>query len=229
VSGPPLIDLVSDSYRTLYLHLAATGANIPIVTVAGDDSGIVATVASNIAAAAAYEARSVLLVDADPTTSTISRIFRISSNPGLTGIISGQSDWASSIVQTTIGRDRTLDVLPSGGKRGAPDPQVAERIRADFARMERRYDVIVIAAPTAYVQRGPTSIIPGPDVVLCVRAVHTRIARLREAVASLRFLDLRIHGLVLWNDDMPVIEAHDEFSTAKNSPSDSRYGYAGAR
>ena len=229
VSGPPLIDLSSESYRTLYLHLVATGANVPIVTVAGDDSGIVATVASNIAAAAAYEAQGVLLVDADPTTSTIARVFRIPSNPGLTGIISGKSDWAGSIVPATIGRDRTLDVLPSGSRRGAPDPDVAERIRADFARMERRYDLIVIAAPTAYVQRGPTSIVPAPDVVLCVRAVHTRIARLKQAIASLRFLDLRIHGLVLWNDHLPVIEAHDDVDEPKRSVSDSRYGFAGAR
>jgi Mrp family chromosome partitioning ATPase len=228
-SGPPLIDLVSESYHRLYLHLAATGANVPIVTVAGDDSAIVATVASNIAAAAAYEARSTLLVDADPTTSTISRVFHVPSNPGLAGIISGESDWGGSIMQATIGRDRTLDILPSGSRRGVPDSQTAERIRADFARMERRYDLIVIAAPTAYVQRGPTSIIPGPDVVLCVRVAHTRLVRLREAVKSLRALDLRIHGLVLWNDNMPVIEAHDEVDEPKRSMSDDRHRLAGAR
>lgn len=211
ISGPPLIDVVSESYRQLYLHLAATEANVPIVTVAGDDAAIVATVASNIAAAAAFEARSTLLVDVDPTTSTIANVFRIPSNPGLGGIISEESDWAESIVLTTIGRDRALDVLPSGTRKiGVTDPAVAERIRGDFARMERRYDLIVIAAPTGYVQRGPASIIPGPDVVLCARLAHTKIARLRESVNGLRALDHRIHGLVLWNDDMPVIEAQDE-------------------
>jgi hypothetical protein len=132
-------------------------------------------------------------------------------------------------MQATIGRDRTLDILPSGSRRGVPDSQTAERIRADFARMERRYDLIVIAAPTAYVQRGPTSIIPGPDVVLCVRVAHTRLVRLREAVKSLRALDLRIHGLVLWNDNMPVIEAHDEVDEPKRSMSDDRHRLAGAR
>ena len=211
VSAPPLIDVVSESYRRLYLHLAATEANVPVVTVAGDDASIVATVASNIAAAAAYEARSTLLVDVDPVTSTVASIFRVASNPGLSGIISGTSDWPEAVVQTTIGRDRTLDLLPSGTKRtGAPSTNAAERIRGDFARMERRYDLIVIAAPIAYVQRGSASIIPGPDVVLCARVAHTRIARIKETVGSLRALDLRIHGLVLWDDDMPVIEAHDE-------------------
>lgn len=230
VSGPPLIDVVSDSYRRLYLHLVATEANVPIVTVAGDDAGIVATVAANIAAAAAYEARSTLLVDVDPTTSTISKIFRIASNPGLAGIIAGKSDWAGSVVQTTIGRDRTLDVLPSGTRRaGAPDAAIAERIRGDFARMERRYDLIVIAAPTAYVQRGPANIIPGPDVVLCARVTRTKITRLREAVDSLRALDLRIHGLVLWDDDLPVIEAHDEPDEPRRARSSDASNLAGVR
>lgn len=230
VEAPPLIDVVSESYRRLYLHLAATEANIPIVTVAGDDAGIVATVAANIAAAAAYEARSTLIVDVDPATSTIASIFRIPSNPGLAGVISDTADWPEATVQVTVGRDRMLDVLPSGTQRSGPSDQVvAERIRGDFARMERRYDLIVIAAPTAYVKHGRTSIIPGPDIVLCARVAHTKIARLKEEVENLRELNLRIHGLVLWDDDLPVIEAHDERGEpGRRSGSDS-YSLAGAR
>jgi len=230
VSGLPLIDVVSDDYRRLYLHLAATEANVPIVTVAGDDAAIVATIASNIAAAAAYEARSTLLVDVDASTSTIASIFRISPNPGLASIIAGGSTWAECIVQSTIGRDRVLDILPSGTKRaGSTSEQVAEKIRGDFARMEKRYDLIVIAAPTAYVQRGRSSIIPGPDVILCARVAHTRIARLKEEVESLRALDLRIHGLVLWDDDTPVIEAHDERNERGAATGSAAFNLAGVR
>ena len=229
-SAPPLIDVVSESYRRLYLHLVATEANVPVVTVAGDDAPIVATVAANIAAAAAYEARSTLLVDVDPVTSTISSIFRISSNPGLAGIIAGTSEWAEATVQTIIGRDRVLDVMPSGTRRTGPLSEgVAERIRADFARMERRYDLVVIAAPTAYVMHEDASIIPGPDVVLCARIARTRTARLKESVESLRELDLRIHGLVLWDDDMPVIEAHDEPEEPPRPRSSAGLTFAGAR
>jgi hypothetical protein len=59
--------------------------------------------------------------------------------------------------------------------------------------------------------------------------VHTRIARLKQAIASLRYLDLRVHGLVLWNDNLPVIEAQDDIDEPKRSVSDSKYGFAGAR
>lgn len=229
VVAPPLIDVVSESYRKLYLHLAATEANVPVVTVAGDDAAVVATVAANVAAAAAYEARSTLLVDVDPASSTIASIFRIHSNPGLAGIITGAADWPEAIVQTTIGRDRVLDVLPSGTRKASmSDPAVAQRIRGDFARMERRYDLIVIAAPTSYVRRRESSIIPSPDVVLCARVAHTRIARLKAEVDALRNLDLRIHGLVLWEDELPVIEAHDEPDIAR-VPGSGTFNLAGVR
>ncbi len=229
-AAPPLIDVVSESYRRLYLHLAATEANVPIVTVAGDDSGIVATVAANVAAAAAYEARTTLLVDVDPVTSAIANVFRIPSNPGLAGIVAGTADWASAIVQTTVGRDRALDILPSGTKRaGAPKAEAVERIRGDFARMERRYDLIVITAPTAYVKRGADSIIPGPDVILCARIGHTKITDLKESVDSLRALDLRIHGLVLWNDGLPLIESQEENGTAGRSNRAEASNLAGVR
>jgi Mrp family chromosome partitioning ATPase len=227
---PPLIDLISENYRRIYLHLAATEASIPIVTVAGDDAAIVGTVASNIAAAAAFEARSTLLVDVDPSTSTISSIFRVGSNPGLAGVVTGTAAWAEATVLATIGRDRTLDVLPSGTRRiGAPDAAIAERVRAEFARMERRYDLIVIASPTAHLLRRDTSIIPGPDVVLCARIAHTKTARLKESVEQLRDRNLRIHGLVLWNTDTPVIEARDEASRTSRERRPEPAGLAGAR
>lgn len=227
---PPLINVVSESYRRLYLHLAATEANVPIVTVAGDDGAIVATVASNIAAAAAYEARSTLLVDVDSVTSFVAGIFRVPSNPGLAGMISGRSEWSGSIVQTMVGRDRTLDILPSGTKRhGPPAAEVAKKIRGEFARMEKQYDLIVIAAPIGYLQRSRDSIIPGPDVILCARVAHTKLARIRESVESLRVLDLRIQGLVLWNDDMPVIEAQDEPTQSGLSTTSGNFNLAGVR
>jgi len=80
--------------------------------------------------------------------------------------------------------------------------------------MERRYDLIVIAAPTAYVLQRMTTIIPSPDVVLCARVAHTRVAELRRSVVRLREMNLRVHGIVLWDDDQPQIEALDERSRA---------------
>src|SRR3954462_2863889 len=207
VEAPPLIDVVSESYRTLYLHIASVEASVPIVTITGDDPGIVATVASNLAASAAYEARSTLLVDVDPTTCSVASVLRIRPDPGLSGIILGNVTWPEAIVPTTIGRDRPLDVLPSGTRRsGLPEPNVVEEVRKELARMQRRYDFIIITAPTSYVQRSATSIIPAPDVILCARIAHTTVGGLKSAVDTLRGADMRIHGLVLWDAEMPQLE-----------------------
>jgi Mrp family chromosome partitioning ATPase len=209
--APPLIDIVSENYRRLYLHLAATEANVPIVTVVGDDADIVGTIASNLAASAAYEARSTLLVDADPASCVVASVLRVRPTPGFAEIISGTSDWADAMVSTTIGRDRPLDVVPSGTRqRVTPLPEIAERIREDFARMERRYDLIVIAAPTGYILEQSTAVIPSPDVVVCARIGRTRISDLRKSVERLRKLNLRVHGIVLWDDDPPQIESRAE-------------------
>jgi Mrp family chromosome partitioning ATPase len=211
VEAPPLIDVVSESYRTLYLHIASVEASVPIVTITGDDPGITATVASNLAASAAYEARSTLLVDVDPTTCSVASVLRIRPDPGLSGIITGNATWPEAIVPTTIGRDRPLDVLPSGTRRvGPPAPDVIEEVRRELARMQRRYDFIIITAPTSYVQRSATSIIPAPDVILCARIAHTTVGGLKSAVESLRGADMRIHGLVLWDAEMPQLETREE-------------------
>lgn len=211
VEAPPLIDVVSESYRTLYLHIASVEASVPIVTITGDDPGIVATVAANLAASAAYEARSTLLVDVDPTTCSVASVLRIRPDPGLSGIITGSATWPEAIVPTTIGRDRPLDVLPSGTRRsGLPETNVVEEVRKELARMQRRYDFIIIAAPTSYVQRSASSIIPAPDVIFCARIAHTTISGLKTAVDSLRGADMRIHGLVLWDAEMPQLETREE-------------------
>jgi Mrp family chromosome partitioning ATPase len=219
VEAPPLIDVVSESYRTLYLHIASVEASVPIVTITGDDPGIVATVAANLAASAAYEARSTLLVDVDPTTCSVASVLRIRPDPGLSGIITGSSTWPEAIVPTTIGRDRPLDVLPSGTRRsGLPESNVVEEVKKELARMQRRYDFIIIAAPTSYVQRSASSIIPAPDVIFCARIAHTTVGGLKTAVDTLRGADMRIHGLVLWDAEMPQLETREEMLGSTRQP-----------
>lgn len=230
IEAHPLINLVSESYRSLYMHIAGSDEPVSIVTITGDDPAIVATIAANLAATAAYEARSTLLVDVDPTTSAISGILRVRSDPGLAGIIGGNTAWAEAIVVTTIGRDSSLDVLPSGTRRsGPPFAEIAQRIRSDFLRMERRYDFIVIAAPLSYVQRDETSIVPSADVIVCARLAHTRIADLQKHVGKLRDMQLTIHGLVLWDNELPIIEQVDDLPEKNSEEKRERLQLAGAQ
>jgi Mrp family chromosome partitioning ATPase len=213
VESPPLIDVTSERYRTLYLHLVATEASVPIVTLAGDVPGVVATIAANLAAVAAYEARNTLLVDADPATSLIASVLRIESEPGLHGVLNRYATLPAAIVTTIIGRDRPLDVLPSGhGRMGTASVTAVTEARDALERMGRRYDFIVVAAPTSYAALAANTIIPAPDVILCAQVGVTEISDLRAAVKSLRASGKIVHGIVLWDDDPPRIQRGTRFS-----------------
>lgn len=206
VEAPPLIDVTSERYRTLYLHLAATEASVPVITLTGDIPAVVATVAANIAAVAAYEARSTLLVDGDPATSTIASVLRMESDPGLQGVLSGKVDVLSAIVTVTIGRDRPLDVLPSGhGRIGTASPEAVTNLHDALERMRRRYDFIVMGVPVSYAMLTANTIIPAPDVIVCAQVGVTEIADLRAEVKGLRAAGKLVHGIVLWDDERPRV------------------------
>ncbi|HWJ24043.1 MAG TPA: hypothetical protein VNS52_16935 [Gemmatimonadaceae bacterium] len=217
LEAPPLIDYGSEAYRLLYLHVSATGSALPLVTVTGDDAPIVATVAANLAAASAYEARSTLLVDGDLNAGAVSGVVRVAPEPGLTGVIFEQVGWAEAVHTATVGRDRTLDVIPSGvwpPKRAVPGA-AAERVRRDLTRIAYRYDFAVLVADEAHAERGGTSIVPGPDVIIVARVGFTPLAWLADAVDGLGHTGSRVRGIVLWDVDVPQVPTREEMVAAQ--------------
>lgn len=206
LAAPPLIDPTSATYRMLYLHFAATGSRLPLVTITGDEPEVLAVVSANLAAAAAYEARATLLVDADIATSTVAALLRLRPGLGLAGVLTGTIDWAEAIVTTTIGRDRTLDVIPAGaGARRGATPQATEEQRRDLARLARRYDLAVLVAPAAHAGRVALDLLPSPDVVVCARVAFTTLADLARLVDELRSAGTRVRGIVLWDGELPAV------------------------
>ena len=212
LEASPLIDAGAEGYRMLHLHVSATGSVLPIVTVTGDNADIVATVAANLAVASAYEARTTLLVDGDLGNGAVSGVLRIPPEPGLATVIAERADWAEAIHAATVGRDRSLDVIPSGvwpmGK--AVSAHGTERVRRDLGRLAARYDFTVLVADEAHAERAATSMLPGPDVILVARAGHTRIAWLAGAVEGLGGAGERVRGIVLWDAEPPRVPSRDE-------------------
>jgi Mrp family chromosome partitioning ATPase len=205
----PLLNATSDAYRLLYLHLAGAEPRVTLVTVSGDDTAIAATVAANLAAAATYDARSTLLVDAELSACAVSSVLRIRAEPGLGDIVAGRVNWTEAVVPATIGRERALDVIPSGTCGEPDDAFDAEPMRHALARMARRYDLVVLVAGPAHVRRGDGSILPAPDLIYCARIGHTTIDALQAGAKALRGAGARIRGLVLWDAEVPLIESRD--------------------
>ena len=217
---PPLLDPQGETSRLLYLHIAASGSALPLVTVTGEEPAVVATVAANLAAAAAADARSTLLVDGDLEACAVAGVMRVPPEPGLAAIIEGTVDWARAIVTKGVGRDRSLDVVPAGawfGEAGAaaPDAMVAETMRRDLARLARRYDLAVLVAPNTLAELGGASPLPSPDVLLCARIAHTRLANLAALARSLRGAGTRVRGVVLWDAEPPHVPTKEEMGVIR--------------
>jgi Mrp family chromosome partitioning ATPase len=216
VEAPPLIEIASESYRMLYLNFAATGAAVPLLTMTGDEPRVVATVAANLAAASAYDARSTLLVDADPAAGAVAGVFRLRSDPGYVDVLRGGVDWAEAIVSTHVGRDGTIDVVPSGTvRRGEADAPVNDETRRDFGRLVTRYDLSVLVVPLARAERESGALTPAPDTILCVRVGHTRLATLAEARERLEQAGMRMVGLVLWDAEAPNLPSREAIAAAR--------------
>jgi hypothetical protein len=203
-AAPPYIDPGADGHQLIYLHIAAAGANVLMLTVTGDNPAVSAVVAINFAAIAADEARSTLLIDTDAAASTVTAALRLRPGEGLSGLVSEKLSWPEAVRSARIGRESSIDVVPTGPD--APTFQaVSTLLQNDAVRLARRYDTIVIVSAAEQVVNGLPSVLPIPDVIYCVRSGQTPIAKLKRALDDIERTGGRIRGIVLWNAPDPVL------------------------
>src|SRR5690606_34090616 len=128
------------AYRSVYLHLTATGAVVRVITVTGPDLVVNGVVAANIAVAAAHDGRATLLVDLD-SEGAASRAVTLPPRPGVASVRSGEIEWAEGVSSIHIGRGRLLDVIGGGdgsdvtaetiGGSSVPSPDAGSGPRSD--------------------------------------------------------------------------------------------------
>ncbi len=206
LEAPPYFDPGADGYQLTYLHVARAGASRLMLTIAGEDTGVAAIIATNFAAIAADEARSTIIIDTDSRTSPVAAALRIHAEPGLTDIQDRRIDWPEATTQATVGRDRTIDVIPSGVSATIRNPaEVAEMFRKEAARLARHYEAIVIVATVAQTAAGLPGALPIHDTILCARVGHTRIANLQAALEAVRSTGGNALGIVLWDAPAPSL------------------------
>lgn len=205
-AGPQYIDPGGDGHQLVYLTIATVGSNTVMITVTGDSPTIASVVAVNFAAIAADEARSTILVDTDSAASSVIAALRMRGSAGMSGIVNEGMEWADVRRTARLGRDRTVDVVPSGT--GAlPSEAVSEIFQRESARLVKRYDAIVVVSSPEQVVAGVTSALPVPDVLYCARAGQTTIADLQHAVAQIEETGANVRGIVLWNAPPPVLSS----------------------
>jgi hypothetical protein len=203
---PPYIDPGADGHQLLYLHLASAGNSLLMLTIAGEEPPITAVVAANFAAIAAEEARNTLLVDTDAAHAPVASALRIRAEPGLVDIIDEKLSWPEATVQATIGRNRVIDVVPSGTGLPLPDyEEITGLLQRDAARLSRHYDAIIITATSDQALSGLPGRLPVRDVIFCARIGRTRLSVLKQAIDGLRLAGGRPVGVVLWDAEPPAL------------------------
>jgi Mrp family chromosome partitioning ATPase len=202
--APPYFDPRAPSYQLTYLHVVRAGATRLSLTITGADTGVAAVVAMNVAAIAADEARSTILIDTDASALPVAAALRCHAEPGIADVLRSHIDWAEVTTQTMAGRDRTIDVIPSGISPTPLDPAaVTDLFRQEAPRLARHYEAIVVVASLEHVVAGLGGALPVPDVVICARVGHTRLADLRAALDGIRQGGGTPIGVVLWDSVPP--------------------------
>ena len=213
--APPFFDPRADGYQLTYLHVARTGASRLMLTIVGSETSIAAVLAANLAAIAADEARSTIVIDTDTRTSPVAAALRIHAEPGISDILDGRAEWAEAVAAATIGRDRVIDVIPSGiAVKGRSPSEVTALFRREVARLSRHYEAIVIVATPEQAASGLPGVLPIPDTILCARIGHTRMAELQAMIEAVRHAGGNPVGIVLWDAIPPSFPTPEQIARA---------------
>jgi Mrp family chromosome partitioning ATPase len=209
---PASLDPTFDGYRVVAWHLSSQWPKDGIVTVTGDDMTIAATVAANLAAVMANDARVTLLIDSDLAQEPVRTLLALPRSPGLVAVLENRRRWSESLIGVPVGRGRTLDILPSGVRAAPLGPAESQALLGEIQRAARRHDATIVVAPLAMVKRYRA----GDDVVVCATQTRTRLSTLARTVASLTDEGARVRGVVLWSGAAPALP-RDE-SSALQTP-----------
>jgi hypothetical protein len=200
-----------DPFRMLYLGLTATGARIPAVEICGDERAVVATVAGRLALAAAGDASATLVVDADAEGSPVAGYYRQRPEPGFTDAMAGVRLWREVTQPVGASDGLAIDVVPGGSlRREEPDLATRAAARQEFARLRGDYDFcIAVGSSDAAVAR-LSGLLERPLVLLCAVVGQTTLASLTGRTARLRTAGALLHGIALWDAEVPYIAQRNE-------------------
>ncbi|GJG86113.1 hypothetical protein tb265_12940 [Gemmatimonadetes bacterium T265] len=222
---PALVDPAVEGYRLLYFGLAPIGAAVPRMAITAAEPVVAAAVALNLAAAAAEDGRSTLVVDADVRAAVLSAVVGVRDRIGLVDLVRAGFAPREAVIPVAVGRDVSVDVLPAGltaiaGREAPEGVREGDDPRAVLARLARGYDVTVTTIPPVAagkagagdggaraVAEGLAREVLSREVIVCARAGHTPLAALTKEIARLNAAGAHVRGLVVWDDALPALRS----------------------
>lgn len=189
----------SESFRGIRTGIVLSSPDkapeVLMVTSAGPAEGKTFT-AVNLAAVMANSGSRVLLMDCDMRRPRIHKVFGISRNTGISGIISGNSSTKDAVVTSGV---ENLDILLSGPLPPNPAELLgSKKMVRLISELRSGYDRVIIDTPpiTAVTDSVVLSAI-ADAVVLVVRTNETPRQVIQNGVEQLRSVNANIIGAVL--------------------------------
>lgn len=190
---------IAESYRTLRTNIQFLSPDNPVkslvVSSPGPGDGKTTTV-SNLAITFAYLGKKTLLIDGDLRKPMLSKVFKITSKPGLVDLILNDLPYEKVIRETKI---PNLNLVLSGGVPPNPSELLGSRKLSNFLKeMENQFDIILMDSPPIIAVTDASILSKVTDGILfVVRAGKTDIRILERAVELLRQVKGTIVGAVL--------------------------------
>ena len=198
--------MAAEAYRTLRTNVQFYNVAEPmrrlLFTSATPREGKSIT-AANLAIAFAQADKKVIIIDADLRRPNLHRIFQISNQVGLTDVLLGTSDLASTLVSTVV---PGLLVLPAG-----PLPPNPAEMRGLLDELNKEADLVIIDSPPVVIVTDAAVLAPLADgVILVVAAGEVNREVVQQAKSQLEAVRARVLGIVL-NGVEDKAKSHDSY------------------
>jgi capsular exopolysaccharide synthesis family protein len=196
--------VLDEAFRVLRTNLRLStvedGAGTILVTSPGAGDGK-SFVASCLAVTLALGKHRVILVDADLRRPTMHERFRISQEPGVSELLTGQVSMADVRHHSSY---EYLDLLSSGAHPPNPSELLdSQRFKDLLVQLKQEYDWVIIDSPPVMpVTDAIVIAAAGADVIMVTSAEATPLPALRGALEQLGRTQARILGAVLNRADL---------------------------
>lgn len=192
------LSLFTEAIRAVYEHLQrsgpAEGCRVVLVTSSVAEEGKT-TLATSLAAFAAYSGRRVLLLDVDLRAPSLESVLKAVPRAGVVECLSGQATLEEAIGRDDIGFDYLLV------KQRSSNPTHllgSARCRDLLVELRRRYDLIVLdSAPLLGLTDSKVAACLADQVVFAIRWARTDAEVCRECLLELEETGIPLAGVVL--------------------------------
>ena len=108
----------------------------------------------------------------------------------------------------------SIDIIAAGAIRSDEQDRAAiASAREEFARFRSEYDFCVIVAPSERSLAFAASLVDKPVTVLCAEIGRTPVATLHAAATGVRDSGAVLHGLAIWDAELPQLATRGELMT----------------